>query len=177
MARTAKLSFWNNKNDITVYYRGVKIFRGTMQECAEFERNFNTYLEAVAETKTIKFKDADGKEYDTGIEQPNDPDFDISITENEAKVLRAIATNCFNVLNYGIPTSYEEAHNDVWSDCIDDAKIPSGLAPRSIAGVCGSLARKKLIESSEWDDSDNVIRMTEAGFNAMMKFYNNNLEA
>ena len=174
MARTAKLSFWNNKNDITIYYRGVKIFRGTMHECAEFERNFNNYVEAVAETKTIKFQDADGNEYDTGIEQPNDPDFDI--TENEAKVLRAIATNCFNCLNYGIPTSYEEANNDVWSDCIDDAKIPSGLTPRSLSGVCGSLARKGLVQSSNWDDSDNVIRMTEAGFNTMMKFYNNNLE-
>lgn len=175
MARTAKLSFWNNKNDITIYYRGVKIFRGTMHECAEFERNFNNYVEAVAETKTIKFQDADGNEYDTGIEQPNDPDFDI--TENEAKVLRAIATNCFNCLNYGIPTCYEEANNDVWSDCIDDAKIPSGLAPRSIAGVCGSLARKGLVESYDWGKNENVIHMTQAGFDAMMKFYNNNLES
>ena len=25
---------------------------------------------------TIKFHDADGNEYDTGIEEPNDPDFD-----------------------------------------------------------------------------------------------------
>lgn len=25
---------------------------------------------------TIKFYDADGNEFDTGIEQPNDPDFD-----------------------------------------------------------------------------------------------------
>ena len=133
----------------------IKIFRGTMRECAEFERNFNNYVEAVAEAKAG----------------------DAGITENEAKVLRAIATNCFNCLNYGIPTCYEEANNDVWSDCIDDAKIPSGLAPRSIAGVCGSLARKGLVQSSNWDDSDNVIRMTEAGFDAMMKFYNNNLEA
>jgi len=32
------------------------------------------------------------------------------------------------------------------------------------------------VESNNWDGSDNVIRMTEDGFNAMMKFYNNNLE-
>lgn len=163
MARTPKLSIWTNKNDFTVYFRGVKIFRGTQAEVDEFCDNFdyngtrlsnNQFNELAAEL---------------GI--------DFGITLSEAKVLRAIATNCFNCLNYGIPASYEEASNDVWSDCIDDAKIPSGLAPRSIAGVCGSLARKGLVQSSAWDDSDNVIRMTEAGFDAMMKFYGGNLSA
>lgn len=163
MARTPKLSIWTNKNDFTVYFRGVKIFRGTQAEVNEFCDNFDYNGKRLSNNQFNELA------IELGV--------DLGITENEAKVLRAIATNCFNCLNYGIPASYEEANNDVWSDCIDDAKIPSGLTPRSLSGVCGSLARKGLVESSNWDDSDNVIRMTEDGFNAMMKFYNNNLEA
>ena len=163
MARIASLSIWQNKNDQTVYYRGVKIFRGTEAEVREFCDNFDYRGERLSNNQFNELA------AELGV--------DFGITENEAKVLRAIATNCFNVLNYGIPSTFEEAGNDVWSDCIDDAKIPSGLAPRSLAGVCGSLARKNLVVSSDWDDNDNCIRMTEAGFDAMMKFYNNNLEA
>lgn len=163
MARTPKLSIWTNKNDFTVYFRGVKIFRGTQSEVDEFCDNFDYNGKRLSNNQ---FKELAAE---LGV--------DFGITTNEAKVLRAIATNCFNCLNYGIPTSYDEANNDVWSDGIDDAKIPSGLAPRSIAGVCGSLARKGLVVSSEWDDDDRCIRMTEAGFDAMMKFYNNDLEA
>lgn len=163
MARIASLSIWQNKNDQTVYYRGVKVFRGTPAEVTEFCDNF----------------DYNGKRMSTNqfYALAEELGVDFGITENEAKVLRAIATNCFNVLNYGIPTCFEEAGNDVWSDLIDDAKIPSGLAPRSIAGVCGSLARKGMVVSSDWDDNERCIRLTETGFDAMMKFYNNDLEA
>jgi hypothetical protein len=163
MARIASLSIWQNKNDQTVYYRGVKVFRGTPAEVTEFCDNF----------------DFNGKRMSTNQFHAlaEELGVDFGITENEAKVLRAIATNCFNVLNYGVPTCYEEANNDVWSDCIDDAKIPSGLTPRSLSGVCGSLARKGMVISSNWDDDERCIRLTEAGFDAMMKFYNNNLEA
>lgn len=166
MARTAKLSRWINKSDTTIYYLGKKVFRGTSAECDQFEASFNKYGTNVqaAEQLLQELLAEDKAKADAGI------------TENEAKVLRAIATNCFNVLNYGIPTCYEEACNVTWSDCIDDAKIPSGLAPRTIAGVCGSLARKGMVRSSD-EGRDSVIEMTEAGFDAMMKFYNNNLEA
>lgn len=163
MARTPKLSIWTNKNDFTVYFRGVKIFRGTQAEVDEFCDNFDYNGTRLSNNQFNELAT------ELGV--------DFGLTLSEAKVLRAIATNCFNCLNYGIPTCYEEANNDVWSDCIDDAKIPSGLAPRSIAGVCGSLARKGLVESYDWGKNENVIHMTQAGFDAMMKFYNNNLES
>jgi hypothetical protein len=167
MARTAKLIRWINKSDITIYYLGKKVFRGTPAECDQFEVSFNKYGTNVEAAEQLLQE----------LLAEDEVKADADITENEAKVLRAIATNCFNVLNYGIPTSFEEADNDVWSDLIDDAKIPSGLAPRSIAGVCGSLARKGMVVSSDWDDNERCIRLTEAGFDAMMKFYNNDLEA
>lgn len=162
MARIASPSIWQNKNDQTVYYRGVKVFRGTEAEVREFCDNFDY------NGKRMSTNQFNALAAELGV--------DFGITENEAKVLRAIATNCFNVLNYGIPTCYEEANNGTWSDCIDDAKIPSGLAPRTIAGVCGSLARKGMVRSYD-EGRDSTIDMTEAGFDAMMKFYNNNLEA
>lgn len=43
MARTAKLVRWFNKTDITMYYRGKKIFRGDVRQCEAFERSFNEY--------------------------------------------------------------------------------------------------------------------------------------
>lgn len=159
MARTATLSRWLNKTDITLYYLGKKVFRGNQIDCETFEKSFLGVVSEPIEKSVKVF----------GL--------DAGITENEAKVLRAIATNCFNVLNYDIPTCYEEACNTVWSNCIDDAEIPSGLAPRSIAGVCGSLARKSLVICDGRGDDDDGIRMTEAGFDAMMKFYGGNLSA
>lgn len=162
MARIASLSIWQNKNDQTVYYRGVKVFRGTPAEVTEFCDNFDF------NGKRLSNNQFNALAAELGV--------DFGITENEAKVLRAIATNCFNCLNYGIPACYEEANNCTWSDCIDDAKIPSGLAPRTIAGVCGSLARKGMVRSYD-EGRDSTIEMTEAGFDAMMKFYNNDLEA
>lgn len=98
----------------------------------------------------------------------------IQITENEAKVLRAIATNCFNVLNYGIPSSYEDASNWVWTDCLNDAKFPSGIEGKSLSGVCGSLSKKGLIESDDCPGEESIL-LTEAGFDAMMKFFDNDL--
>lgn len=94
----------------------------------------------------------------------------MNITENEAKVLRAIATNCFNHCNYDTPENYEEASGEVWNDMIDDAGIESGLDAKSLSGVCSSLNKKGYAKS----DSE-TIRMSEAGWEAMMSYYNGDM--
>jgi hypothetical protein len=92
---------------------------------------------------------------------------DLFITPYEAAVLRAIATNCFNVMNYGVPTCYEDANAEIWTDSINDAKYPSGLEGKALSGVCSSLAKKGLVEKS----FSETIVLTEEGFNAYVAFY------
>ena len=85
----------------------------------------------------------------------------MNLTNKEFAVLRAIATNCFNHMNYGIPTCYEEANAEVWTNCINDAKYPSGLEGKALSGVCSSLVRKGLIQSF-----DETIVLTQKGYEA-----------
>lgn len=92
------------------------------------------------------------------------------ITANEAAVLRSIATNCYNVLNYGVPSCYEEANNEIWTDLINDAEYPSGIEGKALSGVCGSLARKGLILSFD-GGRDSTIMMTKEGYDAMTEFF------
>jgi hypothetical protein len=98
-----------------------------------------------------------------------------AITENEAAVLRAIACNCFNNLNYSTPKTYDECNGDIWADLINDSAYPSDIEGKTLSGVCGSLARKGFIKTSG-KGKDCGITMTENGFNEMMKFYNGNLD-
>jgi hypothetical protein len=64
-------------------------------------------------------------------------------------------------MNYRIPTCYEEANAEVWTNCINDAKYPSGLEGRALSGVCSSLVRKGLIQSF-----DKTIVLTQKGYEA-----------
>lgn len=43
MARTAKLVRWINKTDMTLYYRGKKIFRGDVRQCESFQQSFEAF--------------------------------------------------------------------------------------------------------------------------------------
>lgn len=83
------------------------------------------------------------------------------MTNNEFKVLRAIATNCFAPTNYASPESFDETA-PVWSDSINDAGEPSGIEGKALSGVCGSLAAKGFVNTGEDD-----IALTQAGFDAM----------
>ena len=94
------------------------------------------------------------------------------ITSNEAAVLQAIATNCFNVLNYGVPTSYDEANQEIWTNLINDAEYPSGIEGKALSGVCSSLVKKGLIKSfTGFEKDDATVMLTEEGFNAYRAFY------
>jgi hypothetical protein len=96
----------------------------------------------------------------------------MTITASEAAVLRAIATNCFNAMNYGVPSCYEEANHDIWTNCLNDAKYPSGIEGKALSGVCGSLSKKDMIDSDGYG-REATMRMTESGFDAMTEFYAN----
>lgn len=94
------------------------------------------------------------------------------ITSNEAAVLQAIATNCYNVLNYGVPTCFEEANQEIWTNLINDAKYPSGIEGKALSGVCSSLVKKGLIHSfTGFEKGDATVALTEEGFNAYRAFY------
>ena len=94
------------------------------------------------------------------------------ITTNEAAGLRAIATNCFNVLNYGIPTCYAEANQEIWTDLINDAEYPSGIEGKALSGVCSSLVKKGLMKSfTGFEKGESTVMLTEEGFNAYSDFY------
>ena len=86
-------------------------------------------------------------------------------TEKEFKVLRAIATNCFNHLNYGTPEVYEDADAPIWSAEINDAGEPSEIEGLELSGVCGSLARKGFVGTHK-DRDGETIWLTEEGFAA-----------
>lgn len=154
MTRTAKLIRWFNKNDITLYYRGHKVFRGNLTQVLNFEKGWS--------------------EKDQELTVRSDDRKDSGLTKSEAWVLRAIATNCYNELNYGIPTTYEECRNPIWSECINDATYPSLVEGKALSGVCGSLSRKGFVTADGKGD-DASIAMTKTGFEAMMKYFGGNL--
>lgn len=90
----------------------------------------------------------------------------MTATANEAAVMRSIATNSYNDMNYGSPSCYKEAGSDIWKELINDAGMPSGIEGKALSGICGSLATKGFTRS----DSE-CIRLTEAGWDAMIAFY------
>lgn len=76
----------------------------------------------------------------------------LTLTENETKVLKSLANN-----NYG------EQGDGVWSNAVNDSLTPSGITGSSLAGVIGSLCKKGVITSQEYDRNEEVIWMTETG--------------
>jgi DNA-binding MarR family transcriptional regulator len=80
------------------------------------------------------------------------------ITENERKVLNAIRFNYFG--------SASGPGYAVWSLQIDDSNRSSGLTPRTLSGVCGSLAKKGLVKTSG-SGRQSCIELTQTGFEAI----------
>jgi hypothetical protein len=90
----------------------------------------------------------------------------MNATENEAKVLRAIATNFYNECNGGTPATFEQAANPVWLELINDAGMPSGIDGRSLSGVCSNLAQKGFANSDA-----ECTWLTQAGWDAMLEHF------
>jgi hypothetical protein len=84
----------------------------------------------------------------------------MTVTTNEAKVLKSILTNDFTMSNGRIPEKFEGT-DWIWSDCINDSRYPSGINGKALSGVVSSLCQKNLIQSD-----GECITLTEAGYNA-----------
>ena len=70
------------------------------------------------------------------------------LTTGEYKVLRAIAFNDFG----------DGPGTDIWADCINGSKYPSGIEGKALSGVVASLAKKGFIRS-EGTGRDATIRI------------------
>ncbi len=71
------------------------------------------------------------------------------ITESERKVLTALQYN-----------HYEDG---IWSWAVNHSEKPSGIEGHQLAGVVGSLVKKGLVISEEYEPNESVIYVTDAG--------------
>ena len=76
-------------------------------------------------------------------------------TTLENKVLLAIGFN-----DYG-----DGPGTEIWADCINDSRRPSGIEGKALSGVVASLKKKGLVHCYG-DGRDAGIRMTETGIAA-----------
>jgi hypothetical protein len=80
-----------------------------------------------------------------------------NLTENEHAVLKALYNN-----------AYGEKGDGVWAWAVNDSHEPSGITGKSLSGVVGSLCKKGLYRSEEYDKNEWVLYTTELG-NSVMK--------
>jgi hypothetical protein len=83
----------------------------------------------------------------------------IELTDNEQKVLKSLANN-----NYG------DYGDGVWSWAVNDSQCPSGIEGNALSGVVGSLVKKGLFRSEEYERNEWVLWRTEAGLEAMKQY-------
>ena len=76
----------------------------------------------------------------------------LQLTENETKVMKALANN-----------HYGDNGDGVWSWAVNDSQTPSGITGTSLSGVVGSLCKKGLIRSEEYERNEWVIWMNDSG--------------
>jgi DNA-binding MarR family transcriptional regulator len=75
-----------------------------------------------------------------------------NLTESEIAVLRSLANN-----------HYGDKGDGVWSWAVNHSDTPSGITGKALSGVMGSLAKKGLITSEEYERNEDVIWMTDEG--------------
>jgi hypothetical protein len=76
----------------------------------------------------------------------------INLTVNEVAVLKSLANNC-----------YGDNGDGVWSWAVNDSMTPSDLQGKTLSGVIGSLCKKGLIRSEEYEKNEDVIWMNQLG--------------
>ena len=76
----------------------------------------------------------------------------MELTTNEIAVMRSLANN-----------HYGDQGDGVWAWAINDSQTPSGITGKSLSGVVGSLCKKGLIASEEYEKNEDVIWMKDAG--------------
>ena len=75
-----------------------------------------------------------------------------NLTNSEIAVLKSLANNY-----------YGEQGDGVWSFAINESSTPSGLEGKALAGVVGSLCKKGMIVSEEYEKNEWVIYMRPPG--------------
>lgn len=86
----------------------------------------------------------------------------MNFTDLEILMLNSVARNCFQPVNYDIPTKYEET-SMIWTNCLDDSRFV--VPAKSRPGVMSSLVKKGLMKC-EVPGPEQCCRLTEEGFNA-----------
>lgn len=79
------------------------------------------------------------------------------LTQNEVAVLKSLANN-----------HYGDDGDGVWAWAVNDSRTPSGITGKALSGVVGSLCKKGLISSEEYEKNEDVIWMKEAGKQAII---------
>jgi DNA-binding MarR family transcriptional regulator len=80
----------------------------------------------------------------------------MELTDNETKVMRALANN-----------AYSENGDGVWSWAVNDSMEPSGIEGHALAGVVGSLVKKGIYRSAEYEKGEQVLWLTDTGREVM----------
>lgn len=84
----------------------------------------------------------------------------MSITKNEADLLRNIAENQYTDVNGARPHSINDV-GAIWSNCLNAPFAPVDIAPKSIPGIMSSLVQKGLAKSD-----GETVWLTAEGFAA-----------
>lgn len=82
----------------------------------------------------------------------------MELTENEIKVMRSLANN-----------AYGDNGDGVWSWAVNESMEPSGIEGHALAGVVGSLVKKGLYRSEEYEKGEWVLWLTDKGREMMAK--------
>ena len=80
----------------------------------------------------------------------------MTLTESETKVMLALKNN-----------SYGDNGNGVWSWAVNDSLEPSGIEGHALAGVVGSLVKKGIYISDEYEKGEQVLWLTDMGREVM----------
>jgi hypothetical protein len=80
----------------------------------------------------------------------------MNLTENEAKVMLALKNN-----------DYGDNGHGVWSWAVNHSLNPSGMEGHALAGVVGSLVKKGLYFSDEYEKGEQVLWLTDLGRHVM----------
>lgn len=91
----------------------------------------------------------------------------INVTDNEHRILNAIARDLYQPVNGAAPTSFNDT-SDVWTfSVVGTAAKNYQIKGKTFSGVISSLVKKGLIDSHKGDGTDQdmgTLGLTEAGY-------------
>lgn len=73
-----------------------------------------------------------------------------NLTEKETAVITSLIYN-----------AYGDEDGGVWSGSVNDSRKPSGIEGKELSGVIGSLCKKGLLSSEEYEPGQDVLWFTD----------------